>query len=305
MKHLFIVNPVAGGKDKTAVVFEAVKAALEGKNEEFEIYVTKGPKDATREIKAAAERANGEMVRVYSCGGDGILNECVNGAAGLSNVAVTVYAMGTGNDFIKSFGDERELFFDMKKLVNGTIHPIDYIDCNGTACIDICSIGVDARIGTSAHKYSKLPLLGGTSSYITSLVVNVIKGIQQHMHITAPGYDEEGSFTMFCICNGNFYGGGFNPVKDARVDDGVLNCLAVKGISRLKAAPLISKYGDGRYAEIPEYITRIDCQHCHVELKEEDVINIDGEALYGTSADINIVPGGVNFIAPEGMKYFD
>ena len=63
--------------------------------------------DAVREDKVRRRRTRGDL-RVYACGGDGTLNECVNGAALLPNVAVTHFPCGTGNDFIRMFGDEKE-----------------------------------------------------------------------------------------------------------------------------------------------------------------------------------------------------
>ena len=98
MKHLFIVNPVAGGKDRTAEITALAGQTLQSSGALFEVYVTKAPMDACDKIRADA--AEGGELRVYACGGDGTLNECVNGAAGLQNVAVTHFPCGTGNDFI-------------------------------------------------------------------------------------------------------------------------------------------------------------------------------------------------------------
>ena len=75
MKHLFIVNPVAGGKDHTREVRAKVEKAFAARGGEFEIYFTRAPMDATDKI--LAEAASGEHIRVYACGGDGTFNECV------------------------------------------------------------------------------------------------------------------------------------------------------------------------------------------------------------------------------------
>ena len=96
MKHLFIVNPTAGGKDKSITVSRAVRAAFENQGGEYEVYITKAPMDAADKIRA--EAAVHEHLRVYACGGDGTFNECVCGAALLDNVAVAPYPTGTGNE---------------------------------------------------------------------------------------------------------------------------------------------------------------------------------------------------------------
>ena len=75
MKHLFIVNPTAGGKDHTPEVREKVEKLFQNRDGEYEIYVTKAPMDAPEKIRQ--EAASGRHLRVYACGGDGTFNECV------------------------------------------------------------------------------------------------------------------------------------------------------------------------------------------------------------------------------------
>lgn len=160
MKHLFVVNPVAGKQkpeEKLRLINEAIDRlpAEQRSRDEFEIYVTEAPMDACRHIRETA--ADGAELRVYAWRGDGTLNECVNGAAGLSNVAVTHFPCGTGNDFIKMFGLGKDRFFDLTELINGEVRPIDVIKCNDRYSVNICSMGLDARVGTDVHKYSGMP----------------------------------------------------------------------------------------------------------------------------------------------------
>ena len=115
MKHLFIVNPTAGGHDATAEVTAKVQAAFQNRSDPYEIYVTTGPRDATRKIRT--ELSADDELRVYACGGDGTFNECVNGAALQTNAAVTPFPTGTGNDFCRQFGADAALFQDLNALL--------------------------------------------------------------------------------------------------------------------------------------------------------------------------------------------
>lgn len=302
MKHLFIVNPTAGGKDHSAEIKAKVEKAFSGRGGDYEVYVTKAPMDAPVKIRAAAE--DEEHLRVYACGGDGTFNECVCGAAKLPNVAVCPFPTGTGNDFCRMFGDEKDLFRDIEAVIDGGEVPIDLIDCNGRYSANICSVGIDARIGTSVHKYSKLPIIGGAGGYVVSLIVNVIKGINSNMKVRCGDFFADGKHALVCACNGRYYGGGFNPSLDARPDDGLLDFFIVKGVSILKLAALVGKYAAGKSDEYPQYITHIRGREIEIDFDEENVINVDGEALFSNRVRMKLLPKALRLIVPSGMRFF-
>lgn len=303
MKHLFIVNPVAGGKDKSMEVTLKVKEALRESADEFEIYVTRGPMDAPEKIRAEAARC--ERLRVYACGGDGTFNECVCGAALLENVAVCPFPTGTGNDFCRMFGEEKRLFRDLNALLKGTERPIDLINCNGRWSANICSVGVDARIGTEVHKYSGLPFVRGAGGYVVSAAVNVFKGINRPMRLRVGDYNADGEYALLCVCNGRYYGGGFNPSPDARPDDGVLEIFIVPGLNLLTLSRYIGKYAAGKADRYPKVIKHLRGTQLHIEFEEENVVNIDGEAMYARTVDMKLVPGALRLIVPAGMRFFE
>lgn len=303
MKHLFIVNPIAGGKDKSIAVSRAVRAAFQGREDDWEIYVTKAPMDAPRKIREEAAKA--DHLRIYACGGDGTFNECVCGAALLENAAVAPYPTGTGNDFCRMFGEEKDLFRDLTALLNGSEHPIDLIDCNGRYSANICSVGIDARIGTEVHRYTGLPLVGGAGGYAVSAIVNVFKGINRPMRIQAGDYCEAGEFALLCACNGRYYGGGFNPSPDARPDDGILELYVVPRVSLFTLARYIGKYASGKGDRYPKYIKHLRAASIRVDFDEENVVNVDGEVMYAKSVEMKLVPGALRLIVPDGMRFFD
>ena len=302
MKHLFIVNPVAGGKDSTETVSAKVAQYFSGRDGNFEIYTTTAPMDACRKIEY--EAALCDELRVYACGGDGTLNECVCGAAGKENVSVTHYPTGTGNDFVKNFGPDQERFRDLEELIRGEVHRLDVIDCNGRMSINICSVGVDARIAADVHKYSSLPVIGGATGYVTSLAVNLAKGITDQLRVIIDKKLFYGKMSLVCVCNGSYYGGGFHPVPEARTDDGLLDILIVKGLSRLGFLRAVGAYAKGEYASVPDKITHIRAQSVEIDCEKKMVVNVDGEAIYGKKIRMKVIPGGVNFIVPAGAAYF-
>ncbi len=308
MKHLFIINPASGKmpvEERRRLIDGAVETLPEAlrKDAVFETYITTGPKDATVRTRSEGER--GGSLRVYACGGDGTLNECVNGAAEIKNVAVTSYPCGTGNDFVKMFGEEKVRFSDLSELIRGEVRPLDVINCNGRYAINICSVGVDARVGTDVHKYTELPLVGGAGAYVVSTAANFIKGLGCRMSVSADGFSAGPELNMVCCCNGRFYGGGFNPTNDARPDDGLMDCIIVSGVTRLKFPGVILGYAKAKYKKYPQYITCVRTRELVIDARDAEVINIDGEAEYGKHIVLRLIPAGVNFIVPRNMKFFE
>jgi len=303
MKHLFIINPVAGGvKGRLEETESMIHAVAENLSDPYEIYETKAPMDACSKI--AGDAASADTLYVYACGGDGTLNECVNGAALRANVAVTQYPCGTGNDFLRMFGQENvQKFRDLKALTAGVVRPLDLIDCNGRYGVNICSVGIDARVGADVHKYSSIPVIGGATGYVVALVVNVIKGVAQRFHITVEDFVFDKEITLACACNGRFYGGGFNPVPDAIPDDGILEYLVIKKVSRLKVAQIVGQYAKGNARRFDKLVTYVRGGSMKIKGDREFVVNIDGEAIFAEEISFDIVPKGVNFIFPPEMDY--
>lgn len=301
MKHLFIVNPVAGGKDRREYVAEQARLALEGSEDAYEVYVTTAPMDACAKI--AAEAAVADELRVYACGGDGTLNEVINGVIGHPNAAVTHFPAGSGNDFIKIFSDPTA-FRDVGRLLDGEVSDFDVIRClDEHYALNICSMGFDARIGTSISKYKRIPLVSGSGAYVLSTGVNLIKGIQQHYVIEVDGERIDGKQSLICIANGRWYGGGFNPLPEAEPDDGLLDVLIVKGVSRLTVANVIGKYKAGKHAELSDIIRHCRCRSITIHCDKPSEINMDGELLYARDVTFDLLPKAIRFFYPKGLTY--
>ena len=300
MKHLFIINPAAGSRDRTEEYRQKITAACDGKEIDYRIEVSAASGECARIARAAAE--SGEEYRIYACGGDGTLNEVVSGAAGHENVAVTAFAGGSGNDFIRIFS-ETEPFRDLERLLDCEEATFDLIRCNEDISLNICSVGLDARIGTDVSNYKRLPLLHGFRAYAASTVVNVIKGITEHYVIELNGERIDGKQTLICACNGRFYGGGFNPVPEADPADGKLEVLIVKPVSRLQVAQVVGKYKAGKYAQYPELIRHFRTDRVRIICDGPTSINLDGELRTAKVVDIRIAEEKLRFFYPKGLTW--
>ena len=300
MKHLFIINPAAGSYNRTEEYSRIIHKICRARALEYEIRVSTAPGEATRIARETAQR--GEQVRLYACGGDGTLNEVVAGAAGYDNAAVTVFSGGSGNDFVKIF-DEPKAFFDLHRLLDAEEVTFDLIRCNDDLALNICSVGLDARIGTDVSNYKRLPLLHGFRAYAASTVVNVVRGIAEHYVVEINGETIDGQQTFVCVCNGRYYGGGFNPIPEADPTDGMLDVLLVKKVSRAQVPLIIGKYKNGRYKELSEFARYIKTDRVKILCDKPTPINMDGELRTAQVVEMKVAEEKVRFFYPKGLSW--
>ncbi len=300
MKHLFIINPAAGSRDRTKAYAEQIHRVCRERGLAYENAVSKEPGNC-RELAEKAGRS-GEEYRLYACGGDGTLNEVVSGAVGYPNLSVTMFAGGSGNDFIKLF-NETAPFRDLEQLLDCKEAEFDLIDCNGDVCLNICSVGLDARIGTDVANYKRIPLLSGFRAYAVSALINTVRGVSEHYAVEVNGERIDGDMTLICACNGRFYGGGFNPVPEADPADGKLEVLVVDKVSRLKVLEVIGKYKDGRYKELSHLAHHYQTDRIRILCDGPTSINLDGELRTGEVIDISLRKEKIRFFYPKNLTW--
>ena len=300
MKHIFIINPAAGSRDRTKEYRKTIEKTCSEKGLAFEIFVSAAPGDCEAIARKACQ--SGEPVRLYACGGDGTLNEVICGAAGYENAAVTVFSGGSGNDFVKIF-DQPEAFFCLEKLLDAQEETFDLIRCNHRYSLNICSVGLDARIGTDVSNYKRFPLLSGFRAYALSTVINLFRGISEHYIVDIDGQTIDGEKTMICVCNGRYYGGGFNPVPDADPTDGLLDVLLVEKVSLLQVPGVIGKYKSGKYRQLPKLIRHLKVKELSVHCDKPTPVNLDGELLTAQDIRFSLAGEKLRFFYPKGLTW--
>lgn len=301
MKHIFIINPSAGKSDRRQRLYAMADALRQRHEQDVECMLTASPGHAAVIARTLAE--SGGAVRLYACGGDGTLNEVVNGAAGYANVSVTCIPTGTGNDFLKNFGSDAEKFQDAENLWNGAAQPLDLIDCNGRLCLTIACSGVDARIAESVHRFGATPLLSGRGSYLVSVAANcLLRPIGQHLTVWLDEERMEGDFALVSVCNGRYYGGGSTPIPEARMNDGVLNTVLVRSLSRLRIARLFPDYSAGRHEKIPPQLLRLSTARIiRIHSEADDIVTcLDGESLHSHDVTLHLSEKKLSFFGPAG-----
>ena len=110
-------------------------------------------------------------------------------------------------------------------------------------------------------------------------------------------------FTFVCVCNGRFYGGGFNPIPEADPTDGKLDILLVKHVSRAQVPFIIGKYKDGRYKELVDIARYIKTDRIKITCDKVTPINVDGEARFAKEVEMTVAKEKIRFFYPKGLKW--
>ena len=303
MRHVFILNPVAG-KNKIALSLRGKIDAyfLRHPDMEYSIRLTDGVGAATQIAKE--ECARGNEVRLYACGGDGTLQETASGIPlHSSNVELAVIPCGSGNDFVRSFGGG-EIFSNLDDLIEGGAVPVDAVDCGDRLSLNIASIGLDASVGLKMQKYKMLPGVSGSMAYNIA-VVDVIChpiGVEMSIEIDTPTgkIQRDGAYLMTLAANGRFYGGGYQGAPTALTDDGLLNFVLVKKISRFQIPFVLGKYKSGNHEGV-QCIETIYGTEMRVKAAKSMVCTIDGECFTTDSITFKVIPNAFNFTLPASV----
>ncbi len=299
MKHIFIVNPAAGSANSA----QLIKNKLENGNFDvnYEVYVTSASGDATRYIKKLLASEDGEY-RFYSCGGDGTLNEVVNGAAGNENASVTVYPCGSGNDFIKYYGTADD-FKDIGELIKAENQKIDLMKVCGKYAVNAVHFGLDSYVLKIMEKVRRLAVIGGRNAYTTGVIAAFINGMKTVCGLKADGKDMGGEKLLLCtLCNGRYVGGSYKCAPLSSNSDGLIEVCKVSPVSRFMFLKLMGIYKKGGHLSDPrfkKYISYTRAKSVEIEAENGIYISIDGELAKVKSCRVEIAERVLNFAVPK------
>lgn len=290
MKHLFIINPVAG-KGKTIRYISQIEEIFKEKKEEYYIEITKNEGHATELVKKYIEK---DQYRVYSIGGDGTLNEVLNGMVG-SNSSLGVIPSGSGNDFVRNICNCEVILND---AINGQEREVDIGRMNDKYFINVASVGIDAEVTYNARKFKKIPFINGGIAYILSIFATVFKYKSSELKIKI---DEQEFYTktlLIAIANGKYYGGGMKVAPEAQIDDGIFEVCLVRHISRIKILRLFPKLIKGEHKSVKE-VSFYKGRKIKISSKKEIAVNRDGEVIKLKEVEFEVIPKGIKIVVPQ------
>lgn len=246
-------------------------------------------------IRFAREGAERGVDAVVAVGGDGTINEVLNGLDG-SDVPLGIVPLGTANDFARQVGIPEDADHAMDVVLQHPPRTIDTAELNGRRFLNVSSGGVAAEATAETPTEAKEQL--GPLAYAITGVRKLADLQPRRAHITGPGVDLESEFLIFAVGNARSTGGGTRITPRAMVTDGLIDLCIVEAMPRGDFAKLLMRIKKGehldedgvRYFQLPSVTIAADGPVS---------VNVDGEASEATTLSYRARPQDLRVHLPH------
>jgi len=299
MKTTLIVNPTSGGE--TAVDhLPMMTARLREAFADLDVVVTEAEGDAE---KAGRRAVVDGRERVFVAGGDGTLNEVLNGIAaadGLGATTLGVIPLGTGNDFATAAGIPAEPEDAIARLLAGRAHPIDVGRVNGRCFLNVSAGGFIAEVSEAVP--SKLKTVLGKLAYLVGGAQVLLEFEPLQVELTAetegaPDVPRTMSLHTFAVCNSRLIGGGRLIAPHASIDDGWLDVCLIQAMPTVEFLALLRRVSDGDHLE-DERVAYFRARSLELAFDRRIAINTDGEVREAEHCRYDVLPGALRVLLP-------
>ena len=285
----FIYNPIAGS-GRAAKARAVIEPMLKDIPHRF--HETQYRKHAVE--VAAGLTEGGRGVDIVAMGGDGTLNEVLNGIADPAQVRLGLIPCGSGNDFAAATGIPSDPAEALKIILKGEAKPTDYMECAGVRGINAIGTGIDVDI---LRRYARMKLLKGSAAYLASLISTVMTyRAKQFVDVTGDAPVPHNAF-IACAGNGQSIGGGIPICPEAIPDDGLLDVIIVDNIRKPGIPSAFMKLVRRQVQDIPStsFSRRPSLK---IRSDRPMPIQIDGEIYDDLPFDVHLVHGMLRFFRP-------
>ena len=294
--HL-IVNP-SSGRELAPDAASTIMARLRERYGEVTTTVTAGDGDARR---AAAAAAGAGCAAVFVAGGDGTVNEAVNGVAeshALGSVDIGIIPLGTGNDFASALDVPADVDRALDVLQRERVLAVDlgrvndrlFVNTSGGGFIAEVSVAVTPELKTVAGRLAYL--IGGAQVLLEYDPVRAtIRAEPGRVRIGAALY-------AFAVCNSRLIGGGRLIAPAAMIDDGLLDLCLIESMSTVEFVTLVRKVAGGEHVH-DDRVRYLQASTVTIELDREVTVNTDGEVFTASRCEYSVLPAAARFFAGE------
>ncbi len=248
---------------------------------------------------------------VVCVGGDGTLNEVVNGFMGRNGpirpeAMVGFIPRGTGCDFIKTVPIPVELTRALDVIITSHTCSIDlgrleYLDHHGHPSSryfhNITSFGLGGEVDERVNRTTKI--FGGFISFIWATLISILIYNKKRIYLTVDNcFNQSVMIWNVVVANGQYHGGGMWVAPEARVDDGIFHLTVVGDFSLAEVFWNLPKLYNGKLLQLKKVKTLVG-KRVKASSDQQVLLDVDGEQPGQLPAVIDIVPKAVRFLIPQ------
>lgn len=303
MKAIAVVNP-ASSNGSTAKRWPLIREKLRHVVGDVEAVLTDGPGDATNITRRALQDG---FDWIISVGGDGTLNEVVNGffdggASVNSEANLSVLTSGTGGDFRKTLGLSGDLDEALDAMATRPVRRIDvgricFVGHDGAERTryfhNIASFGLGGEVDMRVNEMSAFKRFGGSATFLYAGLRSMISYRNKDVKVVIDDRIERRLKTRFIfVANGQYGGGGMWWAPEARIDDGLFDIIIFGDIGRARSLLHASRIYKGTHVDLRD-VESLRGRKVRAESDDEVLLDVDGEAPGRLPATFEILPGAV------------
>ena len=289
-KFKIILNPAAG-RGKAKSLMERIDSFFSQADIQFDLSVTERPLHATE----IAREAVSEFKDFIVVGGDGTINEVINGIQG-SDVNLGIIPVGSGNDFIKCVNIPNDFEESVKVILDGKIRAIDLGKMGNRFFPNGLGVGFDAL---AAEYANKIKLFKGALIYLISVFKAYFKFTPPVLTIESDTRIIKKRIFFATIGNGICLGSKFYLTPEAKPDDGMFDICIVEPVSMFRLIKLIPKVFKGEHLN-ENIVTYFKAKHLKVTSDIGSPVHMDGEviSLNLKNFEVELIPNTLNLYVP-------
>jgi len=307
MKFCFIINPKAG-KERPNRLIRRLEALLERDSLSYEFRVTTKPGHAIALAEKAA--SSGLFDRIVAIGGDGTINEVVNGMVRVcmqdkdgpgNHPALGLIPAGMGNDTARGLGIPRGLKNAYTVLIQGSTRYIDVGEVNGRFFINGVGVGYDGAVMSEMYDIRRKGKILSRWIYFKCLMHQLRRFTPPLLCLEIDNkFLPPRRYLLFLIANGTCIGGIFKLTPKASLDDGLLDLLLVEAVPRHTFLLNIPRAIMGKHLSLRQVSYYMSGK---VTIKSDNPVpcHIDGESYYNNQFSIRLLPKALRIVGPGAL----
>jgi len=290
-----IVNPASGG-GKTGKRWRGLDARMRAEGAQFDVEFTREPGHAEQLARQAALAGVSTLLIV---GGDGTLNEVVNGLIQndrpLGETTIGILPVGTGSDFARALGLPRDVLaaaIHLLRRAQPEALDIGRVDCvrGGQPATryfaNIAGLGFDGELADRVNRAGKS---GGTLVYQTMLLRGLATYQNKHARLSIDGALREGLMNSVVVANARYFGGGMFVAPNAQWADGLFDVIVLGDFGKLEVVANLPRLYRGTHLTHPK-VTELRGREVRVEARERMFLQAEGELVGEAPATFTILP---------------